>query len=328
VDQPNPQAQTRAHPRANRIAIVGTGFVGSTTAYALLMSGMAGEIVLIDRDRRLAEGHVHDLSDAGVFSRGTRVFLGDFEDCGSADVIVITAGVSQAGMKSRLDGLRATAEILRGIVGDISRHDPQGILLIASNPVDVLTLAAWKWSGLPTGRVIGSGTSLDTARFRRRLAQQYGVAPENVHAYIIGEHGDSQIPVLSAARIAGFPLEGFCRQLGMPYEENALARIAGETRTAGIDIIGAKGATYYGIGAALVRIARAILRDEHAVFTVSSVVPQSTGLGEVALSLPAIVGREGIVRVLEVPLNDSERRALEASAETLKAHIASLNLAH
>lgn len=308
-----------------RVAIVGTGFVGSTTAHALLMSGLAAEIVLIDRDRRRAEGHVHDLRDAEVFSHDARVFAGEFGDCCSADVTIITTGVSQAGLKSRFDGLNQTAEIVHGLVRDVAKHNPRGILLIASNPVDVLTYAAAKWSGLSPSRVIGSGTVLDTARFRRRLAESYGISSSNIHAYIVGEHGDSQIPVLSSARVAGVPLEGFCQQLGLPYEENALGRIARETREAGLEIIGAKGATYYGISAALVRIVRAILRDENAVFTVSSLVPESMQLGEVSLSLPAIINRDGVARVLSIPLNASERRALEASAETLKRHIALLD---
>jgi L-lactate dehydrogenase len=187
-------------PRVPRIAIVGAGFVGSTTGYALMMSGMAAEIVLIDRDSHRAEGHVNDLRDAEVFSHTTRILFGDFSDCCSADVTIITAGISQSGQKSRLEGLRDTGAILHGLVSDVCLQNPRGILLIASNPVDVLTYAAWRWSGVPAGRVIGSGTSLDTSRFRRRLAEHYGIASASVHAYVIGEHGDSQIPVLSSAR--------------------------------------------------------------------------------------------------------------------------------
>ena len=243
----------------------------------------------------------------------------------SADVTIVTTGVSQAGLKSRLDGLKETADIVHGLVRDVAKHNPRGILLIASNPVDVLIYAAWKWSGLPPNRVIGSGTVLDTARFRRRLAERYGIASNNIHAHIIGEHGDSQIPVLSSARVAGVPLEGFCQQLGLPYEENALGKIASETRKAGLEIIGVKGATYYGIGAALVRIVRAILRNENSILTVSSVVPESIQLGKVSLSLPAVINRDGIARVLSIPLNSSERRALEASAEILEEHIALLD---
>ncbi len=214
---------------------------------------------------------------------------------------------------------------MHGLVSNVCRSTPSGILLIASNPVDVMTYAAWKWSGLPSERVIGSGTSLDTSRFRWRLAERYGIATANAHAYVIGEHGDSQIPVLSSARIAGFPLDEFCTQLGLDYDEGAFARIAEETRTAGVDIIGAKGATYFGIGAALVRIIRAILRNEDAILTVSSRVPDSLGLGDVSLSLPSIVNRAGSHGCCQCPLNSSQsKRDSETSAEVVKRNIARL----
>jgi L-lactate dehydrogenase len=323
--QTHSSLQERIGIRLPRIAVVGTGHVGSTTAYALLISGITAEIILIGRDRQRTEGHVHDLRDAEVFSHRTRIFAGDLGDCCSADITIITAGVSQSGAKSRLDGMKETATILKGLVHDVVSQNPRGILLIASNPVDVMTYSAWKWSGLPANRVIGSGTSLDTARFRRRLAEKYSVAPGNVHAYVVGEHGDSQFPVLSSARIAGAPLEEFCHQMGLSYEKDALGMIAHETRVAGAKIIRAKGATYYGISAALVRIVDAILRDEHSVFTVSSLVPESLHLGPVSLSLPTILSREGIHRVLPIPLSMSEQRALETSAEALKQQISSLD---
>jgi L-lactate dehydrogenase len=316
--------QNPARTRIPRVAIVGTGFVGSTTAYALLLSRTPAEIVLIDRDERRADGHVQDLRDAEVFSHTTKVVAGRFEDCCSADVIIIAAGASQLGRRSRLENLNETAEMLKGIVLDVAHSNPHGILLIASNPVDVLTYAAWKWSGLPPGRVIGSGTSLDTSRFRRRLAEYYGVASDNVHAYVIGEHGESQVALISSARIAGVPLESFCRELGLPYDKGGLRQIAKDTQAAGLEIIRAKGATYYGIGTALARIADAILRDEHAVLTVSSLAPASMELGEVSLSLPTIIHRDGVARVVSMPLDTLERQALEASAETLKHHIATL----
>ena len=307
----------------NRVVIIGAGSVGATTAYALLISGTAAEIVLINRNRQLAEGQVHDLKDAALFSHATRIVVGDFSDCQSADVIIITAGVHQTpGIRSRLDDLREGAGILRDIVLEIARHDPRGVLLVASNPVDVLTYAAWKWSGLPSSRVIGSGTSLDTSRFRRRLGERYGVAAESVHAYIIGEHGDSQVPVLSSAHIAGMRLERFCCGQGMPYDVVALHAIAQETCSAGLQIQQAKGATYYGIGAALTRIAGAILRNENVVLTVSSLAPESLGLGAVCLSLPSVINREGVSRVLHISLNDTEKQALQASAEILQQHLA------
>jgi L-lactate dehydrogenase len=322
VNQSN--SQNHEQTPIPRVAIVGTGFVGSTTAYALLLSGTVAEIVLIDRDKRRADGHVQDLRDAEVFSHTTRVVAGQFEDCCSADVIIITAGVSQSGQRSRLESMNETAAILKGLVLKVVRYNPHGILLIASNPVDVLTYAAWKWSGLPANRVIGSGTSLDTSRFRRRLAEHYGVASDNVHAYVIGEHGESQVAMISSARIAGMPLESFCRELNLPYDEDGLRKIANDTRAAGLEIIRAKGATYYGIGTALARIVGAILRDEHAVLTVSSLAPDSMELGEVSLSLPTIITRDGVARVVSVPLDESERQALKASAETLKQYIAAL----
>ncbi len=299
--------------------------MGSTTAYALLLSQIPAEIVLIDRDQRRADGHVQDLRDAEVFTHTTRIVAGQFADCCRADVVIITVGASQAGRTSRLESMHETAAILKGLVLNIARHNPHGILLIASNPVDVLTYAAWKWSGLPPSRVIGSGTSLDTSRLRRRLAERYRVASGNVHAYVVGEHGESQVALLSSARIAGIPLESFCREQELPYDEGALREIAEETRATGLKIIRAKGATYYGIGAALARIACAVLRDEHAVLTVSSLAPEPMRLGEVSLSLPTVITRDGVARVLSVPLSVSERKALEASAETVKQHIAALN---
>ena len=250
---------------------------------------------------------------------------GEFGDCCSADVVIITVGVSQTGLKSRLDSLQESAPILNGLVLDVARYNPCGILLIASNPVDVLTYGAWKWSGLPARRVIGSGTTLDSSRFRRRLAERYGVAPESVHAYVIGEHGDSQVPVLSSARIVGLPLEGLCQELDLPFDEDALKNIANDTRMAGLEIVRAKGATYYGIGAALVRIVAAILRDEHAMLTVSTLASASMDLGEVSLSLPAIINREGVARVLSIALDQTEKQALQASAEILKKHIGTLD---
>jgi len=311
------------HPA--RVAVVGSGHVGSTTAYALLISGTAAEIVLIDRNEELAKGHVQDLKDAELFSHTTRVIAGDFADCASADVIIVTAGVGHRPGAPRLEYLQENASIMKRIVGEISKHKPCGVLLIASNPVDVLTYGAWRWSGLPVHRVLGSGTTLDTSRFRMILAEHCGMSPNNVHAYIIGEHGDSQVPVLSSARIAGMPLQDFCRELQLPFEEEALRGLAIRARTEAAEIIESKGATYYGIAAALVRIVDAILRDEHAVLTVSSLVPDSMTLGEVALSLPTIVGRDGIKRVLPIALSQHEDQALRASAGVLQRYIATLD---
>ena len=320
-------AADRLAPRIPRVAIVGAGLVGATTAHALLMSGAAGEIVLIGRDRKRVEAHVADLRDAALYSHPTRIAAGDFTDCATADVIIVTVGVSQQNhLGSRLDDLKSSAAMVKDVVTEIARQRPTGVLVVATNPVDVLTYAAWKWSGLPAGRVIGSGTVLDSSRFRRRVGERYGIATENVHAYVVGEHGDSQVALLSSARIGGTPLQEFNGDRSPPYEAEALRRIVDCTRHGGRDILRAKGATNYGISAALTRIATAILRDEHAVLTVSAVVAEATNFGQVSLSVPAVIGREGVQRILPIRLSEQEDRALRRSADILKGHIATLDL--
>ncbi|MFZ1907372.1 MAG: L-lactate dehydrogenase [Steroidobacteraceae bacterium] len=320
-------ASNRPAPRIPRVAIIGPGLVGATTAYALLMSGVAGELVLIGRDRERVEGHVKDLSDAALYSRPTRIIAGDFGHCATADVIIVAVGVAQRRFAgSRLDDLKSSAAMVKHVMTDITRQVPTGVVVIATNPVDVLTYAAWKWSGLPAGRVIGSGTILDSSRFRRRVGERYGIATENVHAYVVGEHGDSQVALLSSARIGGTPLQELNHDHYPPYEEQALRRIVDSARRGGQDIMQAKGGTNYGISAALTRIAMAIVRDERAVLTVSTAVPEAMGLGQVSLSVPAIIGREGVQRVLPIRLSDEEDRALRRSAHILERHIATLDL--
>jgi L-lactate dehydrogenase len=307
------------------VAIVGAGLVGTTTAHALLLSGTASEIVLIGRDRKRVAGHVDDLRDAALYSQSTRIDSGDYSDCAAADVIIITVGTPQR-PSSRLNDLRETGEILKKVVLEVARQAPRGVLLIVSNPVDVLTYAAWKWSELPANRVIGSGTTLDTWRFRRRIAERYGVSADNVHAYILGEHGDSQVALLSSAHIAGTPLKRFCREQRLPYDEATLRVIANDARSGGLQIIRNKGATQYGISAVLTRIVSAILRDEHAVLTVSSLAPAQMNVGKVCLSLPAVITRNGVDRVLPVCLNDEEDLALHKSADILRRHLQTLDL--
>lgn len=316
----------RSAHRVASVAIVGPGLVGTTTAYGLLISGTAAEIVLIGRDGKRVDAQVQDLRDATLYSHPARIISGDFSDCTAADVIIITAGASQRfGMTSRLNDLKESGAILKEIIQEIARQAPKGVLLIASNPVDVLTYAAWKWSGMASNRVIGSGTSLDTSRFRRRLADRYGVAAENIHAYVIGEHGDSQVPLLSSARIAGTPLQEFCREQRLAYDDT-LRTIASDARAGGRQIVLGKGSTQYGISAALTRIVGAILRDEHAVLTVSSLAPEQMNVGKVYLSLPAIITRNGIDRVVPIGLNDEESRALQESAGILRQHLQTLGL--
>ena len=320
-------ATQRPAPRIPTVAIVGPGLVGATTAYALLVSGAAAEILLIGRNRNRVEGQVKDLRDAALYSHATRIIAADIADCASADVIIVTVGAPQQRDKhSRLDDLKISAAMVKEVVNEIAAQKPKGVIVIASNPVDVLTYAAWKWSGLPAGRVIGSGTLLDSSRFRRRLGERYGIASENVHAYVIGEHGDSQVPLLSTARVGGTPLKEFCQERYPSDCEETLRGIADSARKGGEDILRVKGATNYGIGAALTRIATAILRDERAVLTVSTVVPEAMALGQVSLSVLAVIGREGVHRVLPLRLSEEEDRALRYSAQILKRHIATLEL--
>lgn len=315
-----------ARPHPTRVAIVGVGNVGATFAYALLLSGLAAEIVLIDANRAKAEGEAMDLNHTVPFSHPTRVWAGDFPDCTGAVVTVLAAGAGQKPGETRLDLVKKNAEIWKQIVPEITRKNRDGILLIATNPVDVLTYAAWKLSGLPAQRVIGSGTILDTARFRYLLSEHFGVDARSVHAFIIGEHGDSEVPVWSSANIAGMRLQEFCEAQGIPYDQRALNDIFLRTRDAAYRIIERKGATYYAVAAGLMRITQAILRNQNTVLSVSSLIRDYHGLSDVCFSLPTVVDRGGIERVLRLELDDAEIGKLRHSAEILKKTVQSLAL--
>ena len=312
--------------RSTRIAIVGTGNVGSTYAYALLLSGLASEIVLIDTNRAKAEGEAMDLNHAVTFAYPTRVWAGDYSDCADAAITVIAAGVSQRPGETRLDTISRNGEIWKQIIPEIVRYCATGILLIATNPVDVLTYAAWKISGLPSKRVIGSGTILDTSRFRYLLSQYFGVDARSVHAHIIGEHGDSEAPVWSLANIAGMRLEDFSRIQGIQHDPAAMDDIYRQTRDAAYQIIARKGATFYAVASGLMLITRAILRNQSTVLSVSSLIDGPYGLHDVCLSLPTIVNRHGIKHVLELDLNPDELQKLRHSADVLKGTFAKLAL--
>jgi L-lactate dehydrogenase len=316
----------QAESHSVRVAVVGTGNVGATFAYALLLSGLAAEIVLIDNNRAKAEGEAMDLSHTVPFAHPTRIWAGDYSDCAGAAVTVLAAGTGQKPGQSRLDCLHNNAAIWRAIVPEIARHNPHGILLVATNPVDVLTYAAWKLSGLPAARVMGSGTILDTARFRFLLSQHFGVDARSVHAYIIGEHGDSEVPVWSLANIAGMRLPDYCRAQSLTYEALAMANIFASTRDAAYRIIERKGATYYAVAAGLMRITQAILRHQNTVLSVSSLIDGYYGISNLCLSLPTVVNRNGIQNVLHLELSELERTQLLQSADVLRDTIASLDL--
>ena len=309
-----------------RVAVVGAGHVGATFAYTLLLEGLASEIVLIDVDRALAEGEAMDLGHAVPLTHPARVWVGDYDDCAGAALTVITGGAAQRPGEGRLGLAQRNAQIFRDIVPRIAAADPDGMLLVATNPVDVLTYAAWKLSGFPAERVIGSGTVLDTARFRFLLSQHYGVDPRSVHAHIVGEHGDSEVPAWSLANIAGMPLDRFCLAHGLEHDPAVMDSFFTQTRDAAYRIIERKGATYYAIGAALARIVQAVLRDEKSVLSVSSLVQGAYGIHDVSLSLPSVVGRGGVEQVLRLALGPAEVEQLRRSAATIRKTIVELAL--
>ncbi len=309
-----------------RIAVVGAGNVGATFAYTLLLSGLAAEIVLIDVHRDKAEGEAMDLNHSVPLAYPTRIWAGDYPDCAGAAVTVVAAGAAQKPGETRLDLLQRNAAVFRQIVPQVMRYNPGGILLIATNPVDILTYVTWKLSGLPAQRVLGSGTVLDTARFRYLLGQHFGVDPRSVHAYIVGEHGDSEIPAWSLANIAGMRLGAFCAAHGFSCDEATMESIFHQTRDAAYRIIELKGATYYAVAIGLLRIVQAILRDEKAVLSVSGLIEGLYGIVDVCLSLPSVVGRSGIERTLHLDLNPQEVEGLQRSAGVLVETIAHLGL--
>jgi L-lactate dehydrogenase len=309
-----------------RVAIIGAGNVGATFAYSLLLSGLASEIVLIDNNRAKAEGEAMDLNHAMPLSRPVRVWAGSYEDCADATITVITAGSAQRPGETRLDLVHRNTAIFRQIVPSIIQHNPHGILLIATNPVDILTYVALKLSGLPRSQVIGSGTVLDTARFRYMLSQHFGVDPRSVHAYIIGEHGDSEVPVWSLANIAGMRLPQFCAVNGLGCDQPVLDTIFAQTRDAAYAIIERKGATYYAIATGLTRICEAILRDQATVLSVSSYIEDYYGISGVCLSLPSVVDLGGVERIIYLDLSPDEIEGLQKSASLLRQSIDQLKL--
>jgi L-lactate dehydrogenase len=312
------------HP--TKVAIIGAGNVGTSFAFALLLSGLASEIVLIDANENKVRGEAMDLNHAVPLVTPTRITAGTYADCKGAAVTVITAGSAQRPGETRLNLLQRNADIFKQIIPSVVENNPNGILLIATNPVDVLSYVAWKISGLPADRVIGSGTILDTARFRYLLSQQFDVDPRSVHAYIIGEHGDSEVPVWSLANIAGMRLEHYCEANNLVCRNEELQSIFEQTRDAAYHIINLKGATYYAIAAGLLRIVEAILRDQGTVLSVSSLMENYYDINDVYLSLPTKVDRGGIEHTIRLQLDETEVEGLRNSAKILKDTIAHLTL--
>jgi L-lactate dehydrogenase len=310
----------------NKVAIIGTGRVGASCAYALQLRGLASEIVLINANRRRAEGEAMDINHGSQFTKPVRVWAGDYKDCRDADIVVLAAGTSQKPGDTRLDLLKNNVAILQRMLAPALRYLEDTIVIVSSNPVDVLTYLAWQMTGLPSHQVIGSGTILDTARFRFLLGQHFKIDTHSIHAYIIGEHGDSQVPVWSLANIAGMRLEEYSRLNGILLDSSTRGVIANNTRRAAYEIIHRKGATYYAVAAGLVRVIEAIVRDENSVLTISSAVNGAHGLNDVALSLPCVVNRQGIAKTLDLLLTKDEETDFQRSANIIQEAIQSLDL--
>ncbi|TLN06385.1 L-lactate dehydrogenase, partial [bacterium] len=294
---------THTHGHPTRVAIVGAGNVGATFAYSLLISGLSSEIVLIDANQAKAEGEAMDLMHAVPLGRPAHVWAGTYADCAGAAVTVVTAGSAQRPGETRLDLAARNTEIFRQIIPNIVKNNPEGILIIATNPVDVLTYASLKFSGLPAERVIGSGTILDTARFRYLLSQHFDVDPRSVHAFIIGEHGDSEVPVWSLANLAGMRLPVYCAANGMHCTPETLTEIFQQTCDAAYHIIERKGATFYAIASGLTRLVEAIVRDQKTVMSVSSLIHEYYGIQDVCFSLPTVIDGGGVERVVQLELD-------------------------
>jgi len=307
-----------------KIGIVGTGMVGSAAGYAMALLGVGTEIVLVDANPALARAQAQDIAHATQFATTVAVRAGEYADLKNAAVVIIAAGVSQKPGESRLALLERNVAVFRSVISGVMQAAPEAILLIATNPLDVMTVAAQRISGLSPERVIGSGTILDTARLRSLLGDHLGIAPNSVHAYVLGEHGDSEVPVWSSAMAGSVPIVSFARQIGRPLDEATRTRIADQVRGAAYTIIEGKGATWYGIGAGLARIVRSIIDNERTVLSVSQVSDEIEGVRDIALSLPRIIGREGVLATLMPELDETERAALKRSAEVISGFTSKL----
>ncbi|MEJ6400179.1 L-lactate dehydrogenase [Nicoliella lavandulae] len=299
-----------------KVALVGDGAVGSSYAFAMMQQGLAEEFVIIDIVKDRTEGDALDLEDAQVFTAPKNIYSGDYADCKDADLVVITAGAPQKPGETRLDLVNKNVKILSSIVKPVVDSGFDGIFLVAANPVDVLTYATQKLSGFPKEKVVGSGTSLDTTRFQVAVGKKLGINPADVHAYIMGEHGDSEFAAIDEAEVGSRPLLDVAKENGVSKDD--LLKLEQETRDKAYTIINKKGATFYGVATALMRISRAILHDENSVLPIGAPVNGEYGLDDIYIGTPAVVNASGVAKVLEVPLSDEESAKMAASAKTLK----------
>lgn len=314
-----------------KVGIVGSGFVGATAGYALLMQGVGREIVLVDKNAARAVAEADDIRHAVPFAHPLEIHSGDYDALAGCRVVVLCAGVGQKPGETRLQLLQRNTIVFREVVPAVLKHAPDAVLVVATNPVDVMTHLAARFAtecGMPPGRVLGSGTTLDTARFRSLLGVHCGVDPHHVHAYVIGEHGDSEVLTWSLATIGGMPLESFARLRGIEITESIRQRIDHDVRRAAYSIIGGKGATYYGIGSALARIVNVILHDQRSILTVCAPTSEVAGVHDVTVALPRMVGGDGVLATFPLPLNQEESGRLRDSAQVIRTALDELLTDH
>ncbi len=309
-----------------KVAVIGSGLVGSTTAYTLMLGGLFSEIVIIDINKKKAEGDALDIAHGVSFVKPVNVYAGDYADCKDADIIIITAGVAQKEGETRIDLLKRNIEVLKSIIEGISAYAPDDVILLTvTNPVDILTYATYKLSSLPKNRVLGSGTVLDTSRLKYMISKRTGIDARNCHTYIIGEHGDSEVAAWSVTNIGGMSMNEFCRYTGR-CNLSDLDDMYLRVKNSAYEIIEKKGATYYAIATAVSRICECIAGDENSILTVSSIFDGQYGIKDVALSVPTKVGGDGVENILEVPFSKEELKGLLSSAHTLGEIIKEINI--
>ncbi|MDR0922690.1 MAG: L-lactate dehydrogenase [Lactobacillales bacterium] len=311
---------------SRKVVVVGTGLVGASIAYSMINQGIINELVLIDVNQEKAQGEALDLLDGVAWGQeNVNVWSGGYEECKDADVVIITAGVNQKPGQTRLELVDINASIMKSIVKEVMASGFDGILVVASNPVDVLTYVAWKTSGLPSSRVIGTGTTLDTTRFRKELAAKLKIDPRSIHGYIIGEHGDSEVAVWSHTTVGGKPILEFIVKNNRLNVED-LTVLADKVKNAAYEIIDRKQATYYGIGMSIARIVKAILNNEQSVLPVSAYLNGEYGEKDIFTGVPSVVNQSGVREIIELSIDANERKQFKTSVEKLRSVIQSVDL--
>ena len=310
----------------HKVTLIGAGFVGSTTAYTLMLGGLFSELVLIDINETKAKGEAMDLNHGMPFAKPIKIYQGTYADSKDSDLIIITAGVNQKEGETRIDLVYKNTLVFKDIISEIIKYNQPDdtLLLVVTNPVDILTYVTWKLSGFPMNHIMGSGTVLDTARFRYLIGEHVGVDTRNVHGYILGEHGDTELPAWSLTSIAGMSMDAYCSTCKKCSDNHDRNSIFNQVKNSAYEIINAKGATYFAVALAVQRISEAIMRDEHSILTVSSILEGQYGLNDVAISVPTIVGRDGIQQIIKVPITQEEQKLLTKSADALKKIIKDL----